>query len=86
MKRALQAILIAGKEAKYNVENNIKKITISEGHRDYTEGPVLLGCDKLNWATMRNITEVRHCTLVEITEEEYTDDGFDFKSEMLINK
>lgn len=83
MKRALQAILIAGEEMKFDVLANRKKITIREGHRDYTKGPVLIGCNQLDWATMRNIVDVKHTTLVEITKEEYEADGFETKSEML---
>lgn len=83
MKRALQAILIAGEEMKFDVLANRKKITIREGHRTYSVGPVLLGCHELDWATMRNIVDVRHTTLVEVTQEEYQADGFETKSEML---
>jgi hypothetical protein len=82
MKRALQAILIAGEEMKFVLANR-KKITIREGHRDYTLGPVLIGCNQIDWATMREITVVKHCTLVEVTPEEYQADGFETKSEML---
>ncbi len=83
MKRALQAILIAGEEMKFDVLNGSKKITIREGHRNYTNGPVLIGCNQRDWATMRQIVDVRHCTLVEITAEEYKADGFETKSELL---
>jgi hypothetical protein len=76
MKRALQAILIAGEQMRDEVLDNIKTITIREGWRDYTPGPVLLGCHILKWATMRNITDVQYKLLKEVTEEEYTADGF----------
>ena len=84
MKRALQAILIAGEAMKNDVLMNVKKITIREGHRDYTPGPVLLGCPNLNWATMREIIDVRHCRLVDVTAEEFLADGFETKSDMLM--
>lgn len=83
MARALQAILIAGEKMKEEVLNDTKLITIREGHRDYTEGPVLIGCNKLNWATMRHITSVRYTTLQEVTRDEYMADGFETKSELL---
>ena len=84
MKRALQAILIAGECMRMETLANIKKITIREWHRDYSKGPVLLGCHELNWATLRHIVDVRHTTLGEVTKEEYEADGFDAKSELLI--
>jgi hypothetical protein len=82
MKRALRAILIAGEEGKKAVLEGRQKVTIREGHRDYTEGAVLLGCPKLNWATMGNITSVRHTTLIEVTEDELRADGYLDKGEM----
>ena len=84
MRRALQAILIAGEAMKNDVLLNRKKITIREGHRDYTNGLVLIGCPDLNWSTMRQIKDVKHTILKEITGEECVADGFDTKSEMLI--
>ena len=76
MKRALRAILIAGRKMEEDVRYNKKKITIREGHRDYNEGHVLIGCDKLDWCVMRTIISVRHTTISEITKEECKDDGF----------
>jgi hypothetical protein len=84
MKRALQAILIAGEEMKFDVLNGSKNITIREGHRNYTNGPVLIGCNYRDWATMREIVDVRHTILRDITEEEYKSDGFETKSDMLV--
>lgn len=84
MKRALRAILIAGKEMKADVLEGKKKITIREGRRDYSNGPVLIGCHVLNWATMREITNVRYATLKNVPEEDYRDDGFDSKADMLM--
>lgn len=83
MKRALRAILIAGKDAREEVLSERKRITIREGHRDYSKGPVILCCHLLNWAKMRKIESVRHTTLREVTIDEYKDDGYDTKSEML---
>ena len=75
MRRALQGILIATEEMRDATLNGAKTITIREGHRDYTPGPVLLGCHLLNWAATRTITDVRHTTLQEVTEEECQADG-----------
>jgi len=76
MKPVLQAIVIAGEKMRDDTLSNNKQITIREGHRDYKIGKVLLGCDKLNWACIRNIVSVRHTTLGEVTEQEMFDDGF----------
>lgn len=63
MKRALQAILIHGRKMEEDVRYNRKKITIREGHKDYTEGPVMIGCPNLDWCVMRKIYSVRHTIL-----------------------
>lgn len=76
MKRALQGILIAGEEMRDATLAGRKCITIREGHRDYTLGPVLLGCHILNWATMGEIIEVRHTILERVSRDELKDDGF----------
>lgn len=83
MKRALQAILIQGKKLEEDVRYNRKKITIREGHRDYTNGPVLVGCPNLDWCVMRNIVDVRHTTLECVKEEEYIADGFETDEDMM---
>lgn len=77
MRPPLQALLIAGEEAHMAVLDGTKKITIREGHRDYVAGkPVILCCHVLNWASMRQVTSVRHTTLKEVTWEEMCADGF----------
>lgn len=76
MKRAMQAILIAGKDFMVDVLSGKKKITIREGHRDYSEGPVLLGCPVLNWAVSHNIVDVRHTTLADVSLADLETDGF----------
>lgn len=83
MKRPLQAILIAGESQRDEVLANKKSITIRTGHRDYKQGTVILCCHLINWATMRNITDVRMTTLQNVTEQEWLDDGFESQSEMV---
>lgn len=75
MKRALQAILMAGEDMRDITMDGSKKITIRTGTRDYTPGPVLCGCHILNWACMREITFVRHKKFGEITVDECKADG-----------
>ena len=77
MKPPLQALLIAGEEMRDDVFAGRKKITIREGHRDYqVDKPLILCCDKLNWATMKTVTGVRHTTLRDVTWPEMSADGF----------
>ena len=77
MKRALQAILIAGEKMRDDVFSGRKEITVREGHRDYTLGPVLIGCYELNWATMRQIVAVQHTYLGTVSKEDLQADGFE---------
>jgi len=83
MKRALQAMLIAGEEQKEAVLLDNKTITIREGHRDYTPGPVMIGCHILDWAVLREIVSVRHANVSSVTVQEFTDDGFKSYNDML---
>ena len=83
MKRALQGILMAGETMRDAVLADTKKITIREGHRDYTIGPVLIGCHYLNWAVFRIIIHVRHTTLGEVTRGECLADGCNSLEELL---
>lgn len=75
-KRALQALLIAGTKMRDEVLDGLKKITIREGHRNYTLGPVMIGCHLLSWATLRTITKIQWKLLKEVTEAEMKADGF----------
>ena len=83
MKRALQGLLIAGETMRDAVLNDTKKITIREGHRDYTPGPVLIGCHLLNWATIRIIISVRHTTLIRLHPKDWIADGCNSQEELL---
>jgi len=75
MKRAMQALLIAGERQKEEVLSGKKKITIRKDHRDYSTGSVLIGCHILNWATLKTITGIRFTTVGELTPEELQDNG-----------
>ena len=84
MKRALQAILIApDPSVRLNIMLGKKNITIREGHRDYTVGPVMICCHLVPWAVMATITDVRHTTLSEVTAEELWADGYESHVRML---
>ncbi len=85
MKKALQAMLIAGEEQKEAVLSGNKTITVREGHRLYSPGPVMIGCHILDWATMREIIHVRHTYVSSVTVREFTDDGFKSYNDMLVS-
>lgn len=84
MKRPTQALLIApDKEMRADVISGLKQITIREGHRGYTAGLAALYCPEWPWAVHVDITEVKHCTLAEVTPEEWQADGFISQDDML---
>jgi len=76
MKRALQGLLIAGEEARDEVKNGSRKVTIREGHRDHTLGPVLIGCHLLDWAVKAEIISVTHTYLGNVSQQDLEDDGY----------
>src|SRR3989344_3829301 len=84
MKQPLYALLIApDHRMRTSIVYGDKTITIREGHRDYRPGPVMICCHLVPWAVMADITNVRHCTLREVTQEEYESDGFHSKNHLL---
>ena len=84
MKPALQALLIApDHDMRTHILYGGKTITIRKGHRDYKPGPVMLCCHVVPWAVLAEITDVRHCALQEVTEEEYEADGFLSQEDLL---
>ena len=76
MGKVLQGILIAGSEMRDAVKSGEKLITIREGHRDYSLGPVLIGCHLLDWAVLGEITQVIHTRLKDVSYENLVSDGF----------
>lgn len=83
MDRAYQAILIAGKEDKEKVIKGKLKATIRLGHRDYTPGPVMIGCHIIDWARLFTIKKVNHTTLKNLTLNEIFRSGYKSQAEML---
>lgn len=78
MNQPLVALLIApDKNMRRNIETGKKKISIRLNYRDYRVGQtIMLCCHLVPWVVQADITEVRHCTLKEVTEVEYQGDGF----------
>ncbi len=84
MKPALQALLIANDvDMQYRTLSGLKQVTIREGHRDYRPGQVLIGCPDNTFVVSADIVDVRHCTLQDITEEEWTADSFTSQDNLL---
>tara|TARA_Y100000310_G_scaffold213611_1_gene214555 strand:+ start:1571 stop:1939 length:369 start_codon:yes stop_codon:yes gene_type:complete len=77
MKRALLSLLIApDDEMREAILSGEKEITIREGHRDYTLGPVTITCHIEPWCVAADITNVRHTKLKELTIEECEAEGY----------
>jgi hypothetical protein len=84
VKQALQALLISpDRGMRIAILEGRKTITIREGHRDYKPGHVVLCCQIEPWAVMADITDVKHCTLAEVTEEEMRADSFEDRADMI---
>ena len=83
-KRALQALLIAGTAGRDAVLDGFKNITIREGYRNYTPGPVMIGCHILSWAVLKEITRVEWKLLKDVTEPEMLADGFNSLDDVLV--
>lgn len=86
LKPPLYALLIApDRKMRSDIIQKVKKITIREGHRDYKAGhPVMLCCPIEPWAVMADIVSVRHTWLAEVSEDEWRDDGFKSREDLLI--
>lgn len=76
MRRALQGIMIAGGIARDAVLSGEKTITIRYGWRDYSPGPVLVGCHILNWSYLVDIISVEHRILKEVSVRDLDLDGY----------
>ena len=85
LKPTMQAILIADDPVmRDNILTGKKQITIREGLRDYELGRQLMVCDhQAVWAVLTDITDVRHCPLYSVTQEEWEADGFTSQQDLL---
>jgi len=83
LKKPLQALLIAEPSQRLVIVGS-KKITIREGHRDYTVGEPVMLCDhNESFCVKAEITEVRHCLAKEVSKGEMRKDGYNSLSEMI---
>ena len=85
LKRPLVALLLSPDQTMWeDAATGRKKITIREGHRDYIPGEkVMLCCEIRSDAMAADITSVRHCTVGEVTPEEYHADKYASPEHML---
>lgn len=84
MKQPFYALFVSPNiKERVDILRGKRKITIREGHRDYRLDLVMICCHLEPWAVMADITDVRHCILGEVTEEEYKADGFNTRDELL---
>ena len=81
----LYALLVAPDEKTRNaiIYGQISA-TIRTDHRDYEEGQSVMLCCHLDpWVVFAIITNVRHCTLNEISKDEVLECGFNTREEVI---
>lgn len=85
LRRPLVALLLAPDEEMWEAAlTGAKRISIREGARDYQAGDTLMLCCHIRDSSfMAKVAEVRHCKLGEVTQDEYTADGFDTQASLL---
>lgn len=77
MNRPMVALLVAPGPMQGAVERGEKRVTIRQGHRDYTRGDrLVLCCDITQWAVRARVVGVEHTTLAEVSDEVVRADGF----------
>jgi hypothetical protein len=81
MSSVLQAIEIAP-EWHLNVELGKKNITIRLGKCDYKLDRTMLCCPKTSWCTQREVTEVTHAKLKDVSDSLAQEDGFKDNQEL----
>lgn len=84
MKRPVQALEIPNdSEVMLGIMTGSKKISIREGLRDYIPGKLIIyHCEHNSFSIQVEITEVKHTTLNEVTDEAMKADGYQNKEEM----
>jgi hypothetical protein len=75
MSSILQAIEIAPEWHK-KININSKNITIRLGMRNYSKGRTMLCCPKTSWCAERNVVDVEHTDLRNISDYVAQEDGF----------
>ena len=72
------------KQLQSAIVHELITVFILEGHCDYQKGSeIMLGCHLNTWVVMADIENIRHCTIRQVTESEYTDAGFSNKDKLL---
>lgn len=75
LKRVLQSIEV-DPEWHENIKDNLKKITIREGLRDYVMGRVMLCCEPTSWCISKNISSIIHEKLSDVSDSTAREEGF----------
>ena len=84
LKPALQALLISpNAEVRQRIVSGEITATIREGARDYRNGRVGIFCHLEPWAVMAVITDVKHCSIKEISGHELAQAGYRSEAEVL---
>lgn len=80
--RPLTALLLA-EELIEDTESGHKTVTIRQGHRDYQPGKVIFACPEVGWSTAKEITEVKHTTPRCCEKQDYRDEGWKSRKNMV---
>lgn len=84
MKNPLYGLLIADDvQMRFNLITGVKRISMREGHRDFKNGPMLIGDPENSFVVMVDIIKVKHILLSEVSPEEWEADGFVSQEDML---
>lgn len=85
LRRPLVALLLSPNPKMWQAaERGEKLISIREGYRDYRVDETLMICCHIrDCAFMATVTGVNHCTLGQVTEEEWVADGFTSQADLL---
>ena len=71
-----QQSLEVNKEWINNIKDNIKRITIREGLRDFSKGKVIIFNTEKEWCTVRNIIDIQCKPLSDVSDSIAQEDGF----------
>ncbi len=82
LKTPLQAILIV-EDLIDGTASGEKIQTIREGWRDYKPGKVVVACPEMAWCCIKEIVEVKHTTVDQMGDNDYKDEGWLDRAEMV---
>ena len=84
IKKPLQALLMSPSEEQWeSILSEKKKITIREGNRDYHLGAVIITNPERGYCLSATIAKVNHYVAREVPEQDFMDDGYKSRTEMI---